>query len=145
MSIRQRCALALTLVAGLSLAGCSGDDDVGAQGNTPATDATREANEAVAESLNLADEQDFIEARRGLIAAPDVLRVEGPREEPVWDMDSYAFITGEAPDSVNPSLWRQATLNNIYGLFEVTEGIYQLRGFDHDVSPPRPVISQRRS
>ena len=130
MPRQQRCAFALTLFASLYLAGCSGDGKIGAQGNTPATDATREANEAVAESLNLADEQDFIDARRGLIAAPDVLRVEGPREEPVWDMDSYAFINGEAPDSVNPSLWRQATLNNIYGLFEVTEGIYQLRGFD---------------
>lgn len=45
-------------------------------------------------------------------------------------MEDYAFIEGDAPDSVNPSLWRQAKLNNINGLFEVTKGVYQLRGFD---------------
>ncbi len=31
---------------------------------------------------------------------------------------------------MNPSLWRQEKLNNIHGLFEVTEGIYQVRGYD---------------
>ena len=45
-------------------------------------------------------------------------------------MAAYNFIKGDAPDTVNPSLWRQAKLNNIQGLFEVTPGIYQLRGFD---------------
>jgi len=48
----------------------------------------------------------------------------------VWDASAYDFIQGDAPDTVNPSLWRQAKLNNIRGLFEVDEGIYQLRGFD---------------
>jgi len=128
-SKRFQRALAAVVASCLLLTACS-DNELGAQGNTPATDVTREANEAVADALNLTDEQDFIDARRGFIAAPEALQFPGPREEPVWDMPSYDFITGEAPDSVNPSLWRQATLNNIYGLFEVTEGIYQLRGFD---------------
>jgi alkyl sulfatase BDS1-like metallo-beta-lactamase superfamily hydrolase len=48
----------------------------------------------------------------------------------IWDLPANAFIEGEAPDSVNPSLWRQAQLNNIHGLFEVAQGIYQLRGYD---------------
>ncbi len=48
----------------------------------------------------------------------------------MWDNDSYAFIDGDAPDSVNPSLWRQAGLVAMQGLFEVVEGIYQVRGFD---------------
>jgi len=55
---------------------------------------------------------------------------EGDR---VWDMTEYDFIDedGEnAPSTVNPSLWRQAALNNSHGLFEVKEGIYQLRGYD---------------
>src|SRR5262249_34071135 len=48
-----------------------------------------------------------------------------------WDMSVFAFEDDEAaPDTVNPSLWRQARLNNIHGLFEVTAGIYQVRGFD---------------
>jgi alkyl sulfatase BDS1-like metallo-beta-lactamase superfamily hydrolase len=45
-------------------------------------------------------------------------------------MPSYDFVQGEAPDTVNPSLWRQAKINNHHGLFKVTDGVYQLRGFD---------------
>jgi alkyl sulfatase BDS1-like metallo-beta-lactamase superfamily hydrolase len=48
----------------------------------------------------------------------------------VWDQTAYAFIEGDPPASVHPSLWRQAKLNNIHGLFKVTDGIYQIRGFD---------------
>jgi alkyl sulfatase BDS1-like metallo-beta-lactamase superfamily hydrolase len=48
----------------------------------------------------------------------------------VWDNDSYDFVTGEAPASVNPSLWRQSVLVSMQGLFEVVEGIYQVRGLD---------------
>jgi alkyl sulfatase BDS1-like metallo-beta-lactamase superfamily hydrolase len=48
----------------------------------------------------------------------------------VWDYDAFAFVHGDAPTTVNPSLWRQARLNNQIGLFEVTRGIWQLRGFD---------------
>jgi alkyl sulfatase BDS1-like metallo-beta-lactamase superfamily hydrolase len=48
----------------------------------------------------------------------------------VWNLSDYDFIHGDAPASVNPSLWRQERLNNIHGLFEVTQGVYQLRGFD---------------
>ena len=39
-------------------------------------------------------------------------------------------MKGDAPDTVNPSLWRQGKLNSIHGLFEVTKGIYQIRGYD---------------
>jgi alkyl sulfatase BDS1-like metallo-beta-lactamase superfamily hydrolase len=48
----------------------------------------------------------------------------------VWDYDAFSFVKGTAPATVNPSLWRQALLNNQIGLFKVTEGIHQLRGFD---------------
>ena len=106
------------------------DTTIGSQGNTPATDATIFANARVQEELNLGDQTDFEDARRGLIAVPTALEVMGPEDSIVWDMPSYDFIQGEAPDTVNPSLWRQATLNNNHGLYEVTEGVYQLRGFD---------------
>src|SRR5699024_1973494 len=47
-----------------------------------------------------------------------------------WNMPAYNFIQGPAPDSVNPSLWRHAKLDDIHGLFKVTDRVYQLRGFD---------------
>lgn len=106
------------------------DTTVGRQGNSPATQSTSQANEAVSEGLDLGDQQDFIDAQRGLVATPEDLQITGPNGEVIWDISSYSFIDGQAPASVNPSLWRQATLNNVHGLFEVTEGIYQVRGFD---------------
>jgi alkyl sulfatase BDS1-like metallo-beta-lactamase superfamily hydrolase len=48
----------------------------------------------------------------------------------VWDGSTYDFLDGQAPDSVNPSLWRQSQLVAMAGLFEVVEGIYQVRGLD---------------
>ena len=56
--------------------------------------------------------------------------VRGTAGRVVWDMESYAFLDEECPDTVNPSLWRQAQLNAIHGLFEVVPGIYQVRGVD---------------
>ncbi|MCB1842263.1 MAG: hypothetical protein KDI09_04805, partial [Halioglobus sp.] len=106
------------------------DTSLGAQGNAAATEATANANAAVTKRLDLADPRDFEDARRGLIATPDSLRVSMADGSVIWDMPSYDFVTDDAPASVNPSLWRQAMLNNIHGLFEVTEGVYQLRGFD---------------
>ena len=47
-----------------------------------------------------------------------------------WDVNRFDFIAGDAPDTVNPSLWRQGKLNRIHGLFEVVDGIYQIRGYD---------------
>ncbi|GAB5451482.1 MAG: alkyl/aryl-sulfatase [Halioglobus sp.] len=121
------CALAL-------LSACTDEppreNSPGSQGNSPATAATIAANQAVAESLDLASRQDFEDATRGLIASPDALRVSMPDGTSVWDMPAYQFVEGAAPGSVNPSLWRQAQLNNIHGLFKVTDGVYQLRGFD---------------
>ena len=39
-------------------------------------------------------------------------------------------MSGDCPDTVSPSLWRQSQLITRQGLYEVTEGIYQIRGFD---------------
>lgn len=99
-------------------------------GNTAPSAATRDLNAAVNEALPLANPQDFEDARRGLVASDPDLRVVGPEGTPIWDMPSYAFVEGDAPLSANPSLWRQAKLNNIHGLFEVTKGVHQLRGHD---------------
>ncbi|MEM9014581.1 MAG: alkyl sulfatase dimerization domain-containing protein [Pseudomonadota bacterium] len=106
------------------------DQTPGSQGNSPATSIPTKANRHVAAELDLTDERDFEDARRGLIARDENLVVSMADGETIWSMPEYGFIKGEAPPSVNPSLWRQAKLNNIHGLFEVTDGIYQLRGYD---------------
>ncbi|MCI1749220.1 MAG: MBL fold metallo-hydrolase [Acidipropionibacterium sp.] len=73
---------------------------------------------------------DFEDVERGFIGTidPCVIRAEDGRV--VWDGDGYSFLAGEAPDTVNSSLWRISKLVARHGLFEVAEGIYQVRGFD---------------
>jgi alkyl sulfatase BDS1-like metallo-beta-lactamase superfamily hydrolase len=95
-----------------------------------ATQQIAEAHQAVRMSLPLGDQEDFEDARRGFIAALSPALVSGTAGRVVWDMESYAFLGGECPDTVNPSLWRQSQLNAIHGLFEVVPGIYQVRGLD---------------
>jgi alkyl sulfatase BDS1-like metallo-beta-lactamase superfamily hydrolase len=95
-----------------------------------ATDATRRANEAVAARLRLDDPADFERATRGLVAGADHGAITGPFGNTVWDFAGNDFVQGDAPATVNPSLWRQARLNAIHGLFTVTNGIHQVRGFD---------------
>jgi len=99
-------------------------------GFTAPTEATIEANQAVLRDLDFSDRQDFEDAARGLIAADPDLQLRAADGSTVWNLPANAFIDGDAPASVNPSLWRQARLNNVHGLFKVTEGVYQLRGYD---------------
>ncbi len=87
------------------------------------------AHAALRERLDLDDPQAFEDAKRGFIAAPTGV-VRDASGEVVWDFDAFDFLEGEAPPTVNPSLWRQARLNNHAGLFKVTDRIWQLRGFD---------------
>ena len=96
----------------------------------PATESTRAANEDVLERLPFQDETDFELASRGRIAVPDSLVIPSEAGGIAWDMTGYDFVQGDAPDTVNPSLWRQAKLNGLNGLFEVVDGIYQVRGYD---------------
>lgn len=80
--------------------------------------------------LPFGDTADFEAADRGLIDVGDPV-VRNEAGEVVWDNGSYrGFLTGDAPDTVHPSLWRQSTLVARQGLFEVTDGIYQVRGYD---------------
>ncbi len=112
------------------LAACGGNEPSAGTSSSNATAQTMAINAEIAKQLPLDDQQDFADATRGLIASQKPLQVKNADGKVLWDMEKYAFIDGAAPDSVNPSLWRQAKLNNIHGLFEVTPGIYQLRGFD---------------
>jgi alkyl sulfatase BDS1-like metallo-beta-lactamase superfamily hydrolase len=114
------------LVAALVLAGC-GRDTVAPSGDASAT--TVQANAEFAKTLPLADAQDFEDARRGLVARPTgkILAADG---SVLTDFDAFNFVDGDAPPTVNPSLWRHARLNAQIGLFKVVDGVYQLRGFD---------------
>ena len=93
--------------------------------------ATRAANDAFAKTLPFSDRADFDDAKRGFIATlPDGV-IAGPGPRPAFDTRPYAFLqSDEVPATVNPSLWRQAQLNAINGLFKVTDRVYQVRGLD---------------
>ena len=95
-----------------------------------ATRQIAEANASVRMRLPFADVDDFDDAGRGFLGSlPDpVIRATDGRV--VWDAEAYDFLDGECPDTVNPSLWRQGRLTRLHGLFEVTDGIYQVRGLD---------------
>jgi alkyl sulfatase BDS1-like metallo-beta-lactamase superfamily hydrolase len=96
-----------------------------------ATRATRAAIDSFAATLPMHDRQDFDDARRGFVGRSTDRQVRAADGRVVWDLDSYEFLRDtDAPDTANPSLWRQGQLLIEDGLFEVTPGIYQLRGFD---------------
>src|SRR6476619_3546283 len=80
--------------------------------------------------LPFADTRDFTDADRGFIAALEPCVVKAADGRVVWDNDSYAFVAGDVPTTVHPSLWRQSQLCAKQGLYEVVEGIYQVRGLD---------------
>ena len=99
----------------------------------PATQATIDTNLALYKALPFTNQKDFDNAQKGFIAKQDIVTIKNEQGDVVWDLEAYKqFITldAKAPDSVNPSLWRNAQLNVINGLFKVTDGIYQVRGYD---------------
>ena len=97
----------------------------------PATEHTKETQARVREELNFADRQSFDDAQRGFIASIDPITIKRPDGHITYDLEQLSFLDGEAPDTVNPSLWRQAQLNaQHHGLYEVCDGLYQVRSFD---------------
>jgi alkyl sulfatase BDS1-like metallo-beta-lactamase superfamily hydrolase len=97
--------------------------------DAPVSAATMQSHARFAAALKLDDPRDFEDAKRGLIARPEG-RITTADGRVLVDFDAFRFVDGPAPPTVNPSLWRQAKLNAQIGLFKVTEGIWQLRGFD---------------
>jgi alkyl sulfatase BDS1-like metallo-beta-lactamase superfamily hydrolase len=122
-----------SLVAGLlgsTLLSCGQQAAIEPSG-TDATTFTAERNRRAAESLDFSDRQAFEDAERGLVAAADPEQVSYPNgADPARTLAEFGFLDGEAPDTVHPSLWRQAQLNNRAGLYQVAPGIHQRRGFD---------------
>ncbi|QGN56490.1 MBL fold metallo-hydrolase [Novosphingobium sp. Gsoil 351] len=116
--------LLLAASALLSAAGLS------AETPKPASAATVAAQRATAAALPIDDGQDAAFAHRGFIATRGDPLIRAADGRPVWNLDAYKFVTGPAPATVNPSLWRHAALLAANGLFKVTEGVWQVRGFD---------------
>ena len=122
----------LALAVSMTLAAAPAVAQQGAP-SKPATAATKAANEAVLKALPFNDKEDFANAQRGFIGKPDTLTIKNAKGDVVWDLEAYKkYISTDkpAPDSVNPSLWRNAQLNMQYGLYKVSEKIYQVRGYD---------------
>lgn len=115
------------LITSLSVPGFAADDL-----RKDAAAATQAANDQLLKQLPFADKTDFENANKGFIAALPPEPIKGEAGNLIWDPQKYGFIKeGEkAPATVNPSLWRQAQLINISGLFKVTDGIYQIRNLD---------------
>ncbi|MDX3427628.1 MBL fold metallo-hydrolase [Streptomyces sp. NBC_01696] len=96
----------------------------------PAQPSIAQQQAEIRQRFPFSDTQDFDDANRGLVGRRDPNAVTGEDGTTLWDNGTYAFLEGDAPDTVNPSLWRQSQLVATQGLFEVVEGIYQVRGFD---------------
>jgi len=79
---------------------------------------------------DFADRQDFAFADKGFVATRDDPKITAADGRVVWDLSAYDFLKGPAPAGVNPSLWRQSQLLSKSGLFEVSKGVWQVRGFD---------------
>jgi alkyl sulfatase BDS1-like metallo-beta-lactamase superfamily hydrolase len=123
---------ALTLVMVLIIVGVG---SVAADAPKPknASEETRKANAALRERLRFDDDQDFQDVQRGFIAPlPHNGVIRGKDDSVSWDLTRFAFIKqgSPAPETVNPSLWRQAQLLMHAGLYKVTDRIYQVRSAD---------------
>ena len=91
---------------------------------------TAEANAEWYEKLDFSDRREFANAERGWLDNAEGRIIDGDDNRSAWDLQSYGDLNRDAPDTVNPSLWRNTQLNAKAGLFEVCDGIYQVRGFD---------------
>ena len=97
-----------------------------------ATEQTLQVNSAFYSILDFEDTQEWEFATANLIDAPEELELTDENGNVIWSQKAFAFLDEyeQAPDTVNPSLWENTKNNHVYGLFEVTEGIYQVRGYD---------------
>jgi len=127
---RSLCALVVVSIVAASCRDCPHPPDADETGHVAPTEVTAAANAAVRDALPFESRQDFDDAARGRLAGDPKLVIRDAAGSAIWDMPAYDFLDGEPPASVNPSLWRQAQLNMHHGLFEVADGIYQVRGYD---------------
>jgi hypothetical protein len=99
-----------------------------------ASAVTQRANAAVYTQLPFEDRKDFELVTRGLVGKEESLVIKDENGTVVWDMDAFTSMLRskdnnneeqQAPNTANPSLWRQSQLLAHHGLYKVTERIYQ--------------------
>ena len=97
-----------------------------------ATQMTAQKNDEIYQLLDFNDTQEMEFANSGLIMAPESIVIKAEDGRVIWPQDAYHFVSNseEAPASANPSLRCNTQYNAVYGLFEVMENIYQVRGYD---------------
>jgi alkyl sulfatase BDS1-like metallo-beta-lactamase superfamily hydrolase len=116
-----------TLMSSTALVAAPPTPDTSAK---PASAATVAAQKAVAGTLPAEDGRDADFAQRGFIATRSDPIIRNAQGKPVFNLAAYDFVSGPAPATVNPSLWREMTLLRKHGLFKVSDGVWQVRGFD---------------
>ncbi|HRP11022.1 MAG TPA: alkyl sulfatase dimerization domain-containing protein, partial [Terricaulis sp.] len=114
-------AIVLAVLLAAALAACS---------KPKAPEAPQPVNAQSLADLNWEDREDEDFATRGRIAGPAQAQIKDARGRVVWDFEAYSFAQGEAPPTVNPSLWRNVRLLAHAGLFQAHARVYQIRGFD---------------
>lgn len=102
----------------------------GSPQSKPAQPAIGRANDGILRRFPFDDTQDMDDAGRGFLGTAPTSEIGTGDGRTVWDLDAYGFLAQDCPPTANPSLWRQGRLVADHGLFEVVEGIYQIRGFD---------------
>lgn len=98
-----------------------------------ASPLTKNINGALLKELPFSDQESFTNASKGFIAPlADNGVIKNAQGRIVWNLSDFSFIKkgSPAPETVNPSLWRQAQLVSMGGLFQVHEHIYQVRTAD---------------
>jgi alkyl sulfatase BDS1-like metallo-beta-lactamase superfamily hydrolase len=109
---------------------CLAQTVVAADAPVAVSPQTKASNAAVLQQLPFTDRTDYESVSKGLIA-PFKGQVKDASGKVIWDIQAYDFLSkDQAPESVNPSLWRLAQLNAHAGLFEVSPRLYQVRGLD---------------
>jgi alkyl sulfatase BDS1-like metallo-beta-lactamase superfamily hydrolase len=115
-----------TLLAAISTANANTNTEL-----KPASKYTVAHQAELLKNLPFSDKLDFTLAEKGLIKRPEKLIIKDQAGNVVWELGNYKFLLDNKNiDTVNPSLLRQAKLNMAYGLYQVTDRIYQVRGYD---------------
>lgn len=121
---------ALLLCSGASWANAleNGQDHAQSKDATPATKAVLEQ---AARDLPPEDGQDFEFAQRGFVATWPEAVIWQTNGQKSFDLAGNDFISGPAPQTVHPALWRQNRVLRAEGLFQSAPGLYQVRNFDN--------------
>ena len=131
-ALRARARLVTTVATAAVLA--FGSVALASDGSKPASETTKAANSELLKILPFGSTLEFDDAKAGFIAPlPDNGVIRNAKGQPIYDLSKYtSFIQqgSTAPDTVNPSLWRQSQLITLGGLFKVTDNIYQVRAAD---------------